>query len=116
MKTLLPDRTDRGATHLKLAGCDKEGVSPDHIRDLGDGTYVMIRRLLFHWMLIRGDFENLVGYWDRWCYADEANARSALEAFPENPSPGYEPTGWHRHPPSGRRRPDGDPEREHLEN
>jgi len=108
-------RSDQITIYLERTGLAADGDTPDRIRDLGDGTYVMIRPLLFHWMLIRGDFEDLIGYWDRWCYAEEAGARAALEAFPENPPDGFEPVGWHRHPPTGRRRPDGDPAREHRD-
>lgn len=107
--------TEQITVYLERTGLCAEGETPDRIRDLRDGTYVMIRPLLFHWMMIRGDFEDLIGYWDRWCYADEAGARAAFDAFPENPNPGYEPEGWHRHPPSGRRRPDGDPAREYRD-
>jgi hypothetical protein len=108
-------RTDLITAYLDRTGLAADGATPDRMRDLCDGSYVMIRPLLFHWMLIRGDFEDLIGYWDRWCYADEAGARAALDAFPENPGPGYEPEGWHRHPPSGRRRPDGDPSCEYRD-
>ena len=106
--------SDQITTYLDRTGLAEGGATPDRIRDLRDGSYVMIRPLLFHWMLIRGDFEDLIGYWDRWCYADEAGARGALDAFPERPEPTYEPAGWHRHPPSGRR-PDGDPSREYRD-
>ena len=108
-------RTDQITTYLVRTGLADCGVGPDLIRDLNDWTYVMIRPLLFHWMMIRGDFEDLIGYWDRWCYADAAGARKALDAFPESPGSDYEPEGWHRHPPSGRRRPDGDPSREYRD-
>lgn len=107
--------SDQITTYLERTGLAPGGTGHDQIRDLGDGTYVMIRPLLFHWMMIRGDFEDLIGYWDRWCYADAAGARKALDAFPESPGSDYEPEGWHRHPPSGRRRPDGDPSREYRD-
>lgn len=100
--------------YIAAAGL-KQDVAATDMRDLGDGTWVMVRRLLFHWMMVRGDFGDLIGYFDRWCYADEALARSALAAFPLHPGSGYEPSGWHRHPPSGRRRVDGDPAREYVE-
>lgn len=106
---------DQVELFLDRSGLSADGVSRDQVKDLGDGTYAMIRPLLFHWMMIRGDFGDLIGYFDRWCYADEAGARAALNAFPEHPEDGYEPSGWHRHPPSGRRRPEGDPTREYQE-
>lgn len=30
------------------------------------------------------------------------------------PKAGTEPSGWFRHPPTGRRRPDGDPSKEYI--
>ncbi len=91
-------------------------IDPEHLRkDLKDGTYVAARRLLFHWMLIRGDHDDVLGYFDRWCYATEGLALLALQDFPERPPEGYEPDGWHRHPPTRRRRPGGDPALEYVD-
>lgn len=106
----MTDRTEAVARFLEDSGAD-EGVPPDvsHIRDLGDGTYVMARPLLFHWALIRGDFGDLIGYFDRWCYRDREGALRALASFPDRPPAGWEPEGWHRHPNTGRRRENGDP-------
>lgn len=104
------------ADFLKNAGLDQEiGFSPDHIKDLGDGTYVMAKRLLFHWMLIRGDIGDLLGYFNRWCYDTQENVLRAVQDFPLHPDSSYEPTGWHRHPRTHRRRPDGDPSREYID-
>lgn len=87
----------------------------DDIRDLGDGTWLMAHRLMYHWMLIRGtEFEG-ANYFDRWCYATEDLVRTALAAFPANPTADYEPEGWHRHPPTHRRRPNGDKSREYID-
>lgn len=52
------------------------------------------------------------GYNDRWCYADVASAKAALDAWSGNI--GTEPDGWKRHPRTGRRRTDGDPAREYY--
>jgi len=81
-------------------------ISPDGgnfaaVRDLGDGRYAGVARLLFHWTLKIGMIGDDVGYDDRWCYATEDGARVAL-AFCEGTG---DPTGWHRHPATGRRRP-----------
>jgi hypothetical protein len=101
--------------YLEETGLAAEGVGRDRIRDLGDGTWLMVKPLLFHWTMLRGDLSDTVGYFDRWCYADEAKARAAFAAFPDRPDADYEPAGWHRHPPSARRRPEGDAAREYLD-
>lgn len=99
---------------ISRTGVDQLGVTPDMVKDLQDGTYVMIKPLMFHWTMIRGDFNDPVGYFDRWCYADRDLAERSLHDFPENPGNDYEPDGWHRHPKSGRRRENGDQDMEYL--
>jgi hypothetical protein len=87
-------------------------VTADMVKDLEDGTYVMAKPLLFHWTLVYGDFDDTHSYLDRWCYADREGAMAALAEFPVQPDGDYEPSGWHRHPASGRRREDACPEAE----
>lgn len=81
------------------------------VKDLGDGRYAGIKPLLFHWTLIVGAIGDTWGYDDRWCYATEDLAQQALEAWGGR----GEPAGWHRHPNSGRRRPDGDRASEYVD-
>lgn len=66
-------------------------------------------------------------YLDRWCYH---SVTASLEAFEEwdateyainytsvfspRPNPVSEPMGWHRHPPTARRRENGDPAKEEI--
>jgi hypothetical protein len=52
------------------------------------------------------------GYEDRWCYHDYAAAKCALDEW--DGCSGTEPQGWHRHPASGRRRPQGDASEEYV--
>lgn len=52
------------------------------------------------------------GHGERWCYDTIGQARAALEAW--NGEHDTEPQGWHRHPATGRRRPDGDAAREYT--
>lgn len=80
----------------------------------GDGEYVAVYPLLFHWTMIRGHLDWQEGYLDRWCYVNEPAAREALAEWSARNFEG-EPLGWHRHPDSGRRRPDGNPEVEYVE-
>lgn len=82
------------------------------VRDLGDGRYACVSRLLFHYTLKVGRIGDDVGYDDRWCYQDLVLALAALRTW--NPGEEPEPTGWHRHPNSGRRRPNGNPAKEYV--
>jgi hypothetical protein len=52
------------------------------------------------------------GYEDCYCYDSLELATAALHAF--NPETDKEPTGWKRHPYTGRRRPGGDPLLEYI--
>lgn len=81
------------------------------VRDLGDGRYACVSRLMFHWTLKVGAVGDEWGYDDRWCYETEGRAIRAMMTWDietEN-----EPTGWHRHPRTGRRRPGGDASQEY---
>lgn len=81
-------------------------------RRLAGATYILAKPLLFHWTLIRGEIGDFNGYDDRHCYWSTAAAMEALDAYPFDIPDGYEPQGWHRHPATGRRREDGDPQQE----
>jgi hypothetical protein len=90
---------------------DKEGVA--HARVLEDGRVGFIYRLIFTCALCVVNLEHAddVMYEDRWCYHTEASALIALN----NWTGVGEPAGWHRHPFSGRRRPDGDASKEYVQ-
>ena len=79
----------------------------------GDGEYVAIYPFMFHWTMVRGQLDWQEGYTDRWCYVDEAAAQEALADWTSRNFED-EPKGWHRHPDTGRRRPDGDPKNEYI--
>lgn len=54
-------------------------------------------------------------YIDRWCYHSFEEAVAAMQAWTTYTEwPNSEPEGWHRHPPSGRRRENGDPSKEEI--
>ena len=80
-------------------------------RDLGDGRAVWIYRMIYTWAVCIGTIGDRE-YDDRWCYMTLNDARAAMDIWDPLTQP--EPTGWHRHPGSGRRRPDGDPAREEV--
>lgn len=90
-------------------------TTPEHVRDLKDGTYVLSHRLMFHWMMVRGFVDMPMEYFDRWCYATKELVDKSLADFVESPPADYEPVGWHRHPPTHRRRVDGDPALEYID-
>ena len=80
-------------------------------RDLGDGRAVWIYRMIFTYSVCIGQIGAPV-YRDRWCYDTLAHARMALDLW--DPLSDPEPIGWHRHPLSGRRRPEGDASKEYV--
>lgn len=81
------------------------------VKDAPDGRRVWVMPFMFTSAVIIGPPDAWT-YDDRWCYATAALAATHARAWPAEP--GTEPAGWHRHPNTGRRRPDGDPAREHL--
>lgn len=99
-------------TFLKDTGMDVERVTPEMIKVIGEDEYVAIKPLMFHWTMIRGSLFDTSTYDDRWCYATRELAEAALAAFPTDAGADYEPDGWHRHPMTGRRRENADPEAE----
>jgi hypothetical protein len=67
----------------------------------GDRTAAVLPMLFTHAIITMcNDDRAEVGYEDRWCYH---HLPSAIVALSEWNGEG-EPQGWHRHPPSGRRR------------
>ena len=54
-----------------------------------------------------------IGYEDRWCYHSIDDAITWLAEWRDRKFEG-EPRGWHRHPTTGRRRPNGDATQEYV--
>lgn len=88
------------------------GYKIDHIRTYENGRIVFLHRLLFTTAILVMNSPHSLSYDNRWCYASEKAALEAMERW--NPDTEPEPTGWHRHPPSGRRRPNGDASQEYI--
>lgn len=80
------------------------------VRPLTPGRYAAILPLMFTAAIITGRIGDAMSYDDRWCYHSLQAATSALEAWDGT----GEPSGWHRHPMTGRRRPEGDAEQEYV--
>lgn len=69
-----------------------------HIRKMPDGEYAALYKFMFTWAIIHE--LDYAGYGNRWCYHSYDDALKAFNAWDGT----GEPTGWHRHPGSGRRR------------
>lgn len=82
-------------------------------RVLEDGRAIDLWPQLFNWKLtISASLED-GGWIDAWEYPTLA---SAVQAYAEwTPLTEPEPSGWYRNPPTGRRRPDGDPAKEYVQ-
>lgn len=81
---------------------------------IGDtGDFFAVNRFMYTAGIIRGPVRDRGNYEDRWCYEHTVLAIAAVEEWRGR---GFadEPTGWHRHPISGRRRPEGDASREYV--
>lgn len=89
----------------------QEGGVATTVKDIGDGLCVSSHRLLFHWTVRVSEIGNRDTYLDRWCFANQELAEAAVREWVY----GIEPKGWHRHPATGRRRPDGDPSKEYVD-
>lgn len=87
-----------------------DGIKPQLIRRLDDRRYVSVMPLIYTQAIIWGYVGDLDCYEDRWCYHTAEAAILAASAWDGT----GEPEGWHRHPRTGRRRPDGDPTKEHI--
>lgn len=61
------------------------------------GEQAALHQFMFTWAIL-SDFTSH-GYNERWCYASYEKAKQALLAWDGQ----GEPTGWHRHPATGRR-------------
>ncbi len=80
-------------------------------RCLPDGTVLAVAPMLFGNGRLYVDVHE-TGYRDFYCYDGLQNAIDNMNKF--DPASDQEPSGWKRHFSSGRRRPDGDPDREFV--
>lgn len=80
---------------------------------MGNGRWCAIAPFMFTTAIITGRMGDNWGYADRWCFADIGKALHALFDWAAKDFEG-EPQGWHRHPDTGRRRPDGDADQEYI--
>jgi len=92
-----------------LEVCKQNGYT-DYVRFSG-GRDACITKFMFTYAVLADITE--WGYGDRWCFESYAKARAALEEWKQRDGEG-EPSLWHRHPSSGRRREFGDPTKEYV--
>lgn len=69
------------------------------IRLLPRGRYAAVAKFAFTHAIITGHLFDFINLENRWCYRSHDKALQALEHWDGD----GEPTGWHRHPASGRR-------------
>lgn len=79
-----------------------------YTRELDDGREIVVYQMLFTARVCIGP-AGAPHYDDAWCYDTAAQAIEAAKIWDGEGDP---PVGWHRHIASGRRRPNGDPEKE----
>lgn len=89
--------------------CKRNGYT-DYTRFSG-GRDAAIAKFAFTYAIISDVTE--WGYGDRWCFETYAKARESLDEWKSRDGEG-EPSLWHRHPSSGRRRPFGDASQEYI--
>ena len=78
-----------------------------------NGAIAEIARLAFGFRLCLVSLDYRYSYENVWCYRSADVAYLAALAWDGDEDAG-EPQGWHRHPHSGRRRPDGDAGAEYV--
>lgn len=76
---------------------------------LPDGQVCGLSRLIYHWT-VKIDLSE-IGYRDRYCFPTSDLAITAMEQWNGE----GDPINWHRHPRTGRRRPDYTPASEYIE-
>lgn len=80
------------------------------LRFLPGNRWAGLYQFAFTGAIIAGTIYDWCGTDDRWCFCDLQAARNALQQWNGE----GEPEGWHRHPASGRRRPNGDATLEYV--
>lgn len=111
----MDNRNGRGQPHESLVAkrglaiCSANGYQ--HYTAFPGGQDACLQRLAFTVAILANLTE--CGYGDRWCYQTYEKARDALDQWARRGGEG-EPEGWHRHPATGRRRPNGDAKLEHI--
>ena len=78
--------------------------------------FIDVIPMIYNWRIVTTP-KNFPKVYDRgWCYAGRDKTPAVLAALAWDPDTEEEPMGWIKQaaPPTGRRRPDGDPSREYV--
>lgn len=89
--------------------CAESGYT--HYTQFANGRDACVTRMIFTYAILSDLTE--YGHGDRWCYHTLGAALLGLGRWMEADGEG-EPSGWHRHPTTGRRRDNGDPAKEYM--
>lgn len=99
---------------LALSGYNVGGTLTYKYKLVGASRYALAHPALSSWHVSLCSMEGNEDVLDRWTYPDKESAQAAVDAWPMDAEDSYEPTGWVRHPKTGRRRTDGDPLKEYI--
>ena len=77
-----------------------------------DTHLIEVTQFMYTFAIVTTVKANLGEYDDRWCYKSLPDAIKAAVEW--DPAVEPEPEGWHRHPLTGRRRPDGNKSKEYI--
>lgn len=80
-----------------------QGEGYENIKLSKVGLWAATFEFMFTYGIILGNIGDTFGYLDRWCYETAEGAKTALEQWDLH----GEPSGWHRHPLTGRRKENG---------
>jgi hypothetical protein len=78
--------------------------------ELPGGLYAFVCKMLFNWRLVIGTLDSPC---DAYCYDTQEQAVASLTAW--DASTEREPSGWKKHPTTGRYREGGDPSKEFVQ-
>lgn len=80
-------------------------------KPLPHGMEAVVYPRMYNSILTYGPANDPYGYTTHWCYETPGQAIMAAEEWDGT----GEPEGWFRHAASGRRRPNGDPDKEYVD-
>jgi hypothetical protein len=102
--------TTKHLTHAAYLTWLKQDCRYTDPRPLANDRWAAIVPLVYTHAIVTGRMLDRTGYENRWCFDSYESAKKAMDEWDGT----GEPYGWHRHPSTGRRRPDGDAALEYV--